>query len=75
MSKTPIEIKSLARSHTESAVRTLAGLMTQDTVPAAARVSAAVALLDRGWGKAAQTIAGDEEGGPIKHVFGWMKSE
>jgi hypothetical protein len=32
-------------------VRTLAGIMKERRAPAAARVSAAVALLDRGWGK------------------------
>lgn len=65
MAKAPTEIKSLARSHTETAIRTLAGIMEQPTAPAAARVSAAQVLLDRGWGKAAQILAGDEDGGPI----------
>jgi hypothetical protein len=30
--------------------------MSQDEAPHAARVSAAIALLDRGWGKPAQTV-------------------
>lgn len=65
MSKAPIEIKSLARAHTETAIRTLAGIMNQEEAPAAARVQAANSLLDRGWGKAVQVMSG-EDGGPIK---------
>lgn len=61
MAKAPTEIRSLARAHTESAIRVLAGIMNQDEAPHAARVSAATALLDRGWGKPTQTIAGDSE--------------
>ena len=56
MSKAPTEIKSLARSHTESAIRVLAGIMNEEKAPHAARVSAAQALLDRGWGKAVQYV-------------------
>ena len=32
----------------------------------AARVAAATALLDRGWGKPTQPIAGDDEAGPMR---------
>lgn len=56
MAKAPTEIKSLARSHTATALKVLAGIMQQDDAPAAARVAAAQALLDRGWGKATQFI-------------------
>jgi hypothetical protein len=56
MAKTPTDIRSLARSHTEKALNVLAGIMQQEDAPAAARVSAAQALLDRGWGKPAQTV-------------------
>lgn len=55
------EIKHLARQHTESAIRTLAGIMNQEGSSESARVAAANSLLDRGWGKAAQIIAGDED--------------
>ena len=34
----------------------------------AARVSAANAILDRGYGKPSQVLAGDEDGGAIKTV-------
>jgi len=56
MAKAPTDIRSLARSYTESALKTLAGIMQQPEAPPAARVSAAVALIDRGWGKPAQTV-------------------
>ena len=56
MAKAPIEIKSLARVHTATALKTLAGIMEQGDAPPAARVAAAQALLDRGWGKPAQTV-------------------
>ena len=63
-SKAAAQIRALARRHTRAAIKVLAAIMNQSDGPATARVSAAQALLDRGWGKAAQLIAG-EEGGPI----------
>lgn len=56
MAKAPTEIRSLARAHTAAALKTLAGIMDQPEAPAAARVAAAQALLDRGWGKAVQFV-------------------
>jgi hypothetical protein len=56
MAKTPLEIKSLARKHTETALNVLAGIMNEPKAPHAARVSAAQALLDRGWGKPDQKL-------------------
>jgi hypothetical protein len=56
MSKTPTDIRSLARSHTESAIRVLAGIMNKEAAPDSARVAAANSLLDRGWGKPSQPI-------------------
>jgi hypothetical protein len=68
VAKTPTQIRSLARSHTESAVNTLVGIMNQAEAPPAARVAAANAILDRGWGKPAQPIDGDGEGGPVEMI-------
>jgi hypothetical protein len=51
MAKTPLEIKSLARAHTATAIKTLHGIMTRSTSDQA-KVAAAKELLDRGWGKA-----------------------
>ena len=61
MAVAPTEIRTLARSYTKAAINTLVGIMRQPKAPAAARVMAANALLDRGWGKAAQTVAVDGE--------------
>lgn len=59
MAKTPTDIRSLARSHTSSALNVLKSVMNQGDAPPAARVSAAVALLDRGWGKPPQFATDD----------------
>lgn len=56
MAKAPAEIKSLARAHTQSALNVLASIMNEPSAPHAARVTAAQALLDRGWGKAVQAV-------------------
>lgn len=65
MAKTPTEIRSLARSHTEEAINCLVGVMRNSTNDSA-KVAAAEKIMDRGWGKAAQPIDGDGEGGAIK---------
>ena len=65
MAKAPLEIRSLARAHTQTALKVLAGIMTSDEAPHAARVAAANSIIDRGWGKATQPIGGDPEGVPI----------
>jgi hypothetical protein len=45
-----MELKSLARGWTEACILTLGGVATNGESEAA-KVSAAIALLDRGWGK------------------------
>ena len=60
------DIKALARKYTDEALKTLVSVMkTSESDPA--RVSAAKELLDRGYGKAAQPVTG-EDGGPITVV-------
>jgi hypothetical protein len=66
MAKTPTEIRSLARSHTETALNALVGIVNNSTSDQA-KVAAANSLLDRGWGKAAQPISGDDEN-PLKII-------
>jgi len=61
MPKAPADLRSLARAHTELGVQTLAGIARNGTSEQA-RVSAAQALLDRGWGKAIQPVQGDVNG-------------
>ena len=62
--KIAAKLRSLARGHTELCIKVLAGIAHNSTSDAA-RVMAANALLDRGWGKAAQPVTSDEDGGPI----------
>ena len=57
------EVKRLAQKHTKEAIERLVFWMQSDE--AKASVAAAGMLLDRGWGKAAQAITG-EDGGPLK---------
>jgi hypothetical protein len=65
MSLSLTELKSLARSHTETAINTLVGVMRQEEAPHAARVAAANSILDRGWGKPAQSHTGEGGEGPV----------
>ena len=60
--KVVAEVRELARAHTGEAVQTLVSIMTNTKAAPAARVSAANALLDRGYGKPPQHITG--ESGP-----------
>ena len=48
--KIPADLRSLARGHTDLCIKVLAGIVSQEALPPAARVSAAGILLDRGWG-------------------------
>lgn len=57
----------MARAHTEGAIQTLAGI-ARSGESESARVSAAVALLDRGWGKAPQSITGENGEGGIEVI-------
>jgi hypothetical protein len=75
MAKAKADIRSLARSHTETAIKVLAGIMQQETAQAAARVAAAQALLDRGWGKAPQTMSGEDGEGPAELVIRWLTAQ
>src|SRR5262249_30790693 len=50
------EVKELARQHMPAAIEALASIMNNTKASDAARVSAACALLDRGYGKAPQHI-------------------
>ena len=62
MAKSVTEISSLARSHTRTAINVLVGIMRSKDATAAARVTAANAILDRGWGKANQAIEIGDDG-------------
>ena len=55
------EVQALAREHTKPALATLVTIMKDKKCPPAARVAAAKVILDRGYGKPAQTLAGDRD--------------
>ena len=51
-----MEPRASAWASEASAIKALAGIMNEKTCAPAARVSAASALLDRGWGKPSQHL-------------------
>jgi len=56
-----IQLRSLARAYTHRALRTLAGV-SENGESESARVTASIALLDRGWGKPNQPHEAKLEG-------------
>jgi Family of unknown function (DUF5681) len=79
--KVVAEVKELARKHTGKAIETLVSIMANPKAAPAARVSAANALLDRGYGRPAQHITGDIAASyvarlpePAKTAHEWLKS-
>jgi hypothetical protein len=62
MARKITEIRSLARSHTRTALNVLVSVMRSNDATPAAKVSAATAILDRGWGKAPQAIQNANDG-------------
>jgi hypothetical protein len=51
------ELADIAKEHAEAALQTLVDIHKDSDMPASARAAAAVAILDRAYGKPAQTIA------------------
>jgi len=60
-------LRSLARSHTETALRTLCCIAARGENESA-RVAASIHILDRGWGKAPQAITGENGEGGIEVI-------
>lgn len=58
------DVRELARQRTATAIATLVEIAESGKAEAA-RVSAAAALLDRGWGRPTQPLAGDDDMPPI----------
>lgn len=74
--KATADIKAAAAVHGPAALGALAEIATDASAPAAARVSAAVALLDRGFGKPTQAVElGGAGGGPIQQQHTHMTSK
>src|SRR4051812_11787538 len=63
----PADLRSLARSHTALSIKVLAGI-AQNGQTDAARVAAATALLDRGWGRPPQAHTGEKGEGGIEVI-------
>lgn len=64
--KSTLVVKEAAQAFTADALEVLASIMRGEEHPAAARVSAASAILDRGHGKPKQAlVGGDEDDNPI----------
>lgn len=55
--KVVADVKSAARELTPVAMDTLEKAMTDQKAPWAAKITAAIAVLDRGWGKPTQKVA------------------
>lgn len=58
------EVKALARTHCVTAVEKLAALM--DSHDEKTRIAACNSILDRGLGKPAQVVVGDDDAPPIQ---------
>ena len=61
----PKDIRAFALAQCETAIRVLAGIARQKNAPIMARIAASQALMDRGLGKAAQPITGQDGEGPV----------
>jgi HEAT repeat protein len=62
--KTDFRVKELAREYTEQAITALVDALADERT----RVAAAIALLDRGYGKPAQALTGEDGGAIIQEV-------
>lgn len=60
-----VDIRELAKQYGPATIDILFSIAQNGRAPSAARVSAAVALLDRGFGKPTQPIGGDETVPPV----------
>src|SRR5262249_6461988 len=74
-SRAAADVIEAAREHTVDAIERLAALMQQDDDRDIA-LSAATALLDRGWGKPAQALLAQVGGTsePVRYEFHWANA-
>ena len=66
-------LRELAQGHTAEAIAGLAKIAKDPKAPAAARVAAWNAILDRAVGKPAQAVTGDGGEGPTEVRFRWLE--
>lgn len=67
-----LTLREMAREHTEEALEALLKVVREGETDASI-VAAANSILDRGWGKATQPIAGDDEAPPVEHALNVSK--
>jgi len=63
------EMRAAARAHTADALKALVEALSDNKL----KVAAAQALLDRGWGKAVQAMAGAGGQGRVEMVIRWQQ--
>ena len=68
------EVMALARTYTKAAIETLAGIMQDEAAPKHARVAAASAILDRGYGRPPQAIEHSGDGVVLQVVTGILRA-
>ena len=68
------EVMELARKWTVQAIETLAEIMQDIGAPKAARVAAASAILDRGYGKPPQAVEHSGDGVVLQVVTGILRA-
>jgi hypothetical protein len=68
------EVMALARTYTKAAIETLVGIMQDEQAPKPARVAAASAILDRGYGKPPQAIEHSGDGVVLQVVTGILRA-
>ena len=69
------DIRSYARQYTDLAINTLVGIASSEEASDRARATAAQALLDRGWGKPAQTVDMTVEVNPLESLYDKVKNK
>ena len=62
-----VNLRELARTYTLESINVLAKALRSSDERIA--VDASKTMLDRGWGKAAQAITGEDGEGPVKHAL------
>ena len=65
MAKAPADIRSLCRAYTDATVRIVAGI-AQNSESEDTRVRAINMLWERGWGRPAQPVTGEDGEGDIR---------
>ena len=67
------EVRELARQYTAGAMEALRSIMDDPMAPPSARVAAAEAVLNRGWGRPTAMLADDDDGEPRQLIVSWRE--